>query len=49
MSTTNIGHRDMASRPSTSHLAGPAYVRGIPAHTWQSALRRGSRLRVQAA
>ena len=49
MSTTNIGHRDLASRPSTSHSAGPAYVRGIPAHTWQSALRRGSRLRVQAA
>jgi hypothetical protein len=49
MSNTNIGHRDVASRSSTSHLVGPAYVRGIPAHTWQSALRRGSRLRVQAA
>ena len=48
MSTTTIGDRDMAKRPSTSRLAVPAYVRGIPAQTWQSALRhRGSRLHVQ--
>jgi hypothetical protein len=49
MSTITIGDRDMAKRPSTGRLAVPAYVRGIPAQTWQSALRRrrGSGLHVQ--
>lgn len=39
MSTTTIVKSDIAAnRPATHGRAVPAYVRGIPARVWQSAL-----------
>jgi hypothetical protein len=43
MSITTISSDIAANRPVTNSRAVPAYVRGIPARVWQSALRPGQR------
>jgi hypothetical protein len=50
MSITTIVSSDIAAnRPVTNSRAVPAYVRGIPALVWQSALRHpGQRRRADA-
>ena len=50
MSITTIVTSDIAAnRPATNRRAIPAYVRGIPAPVWQSALRHpGQRRRADA-
>jgi hypothetical protein len=50
MSITTIVNSDIAAnRPATNNRAIPAYVRGIPARVWQSALRHpGQRGRADA-
>jgi hypothetical protein len=43
MSITTISSDIAANRPVTDSRAVPAYVLGIPARVWQSALRPGQR------
>jgi hypothetical protein len=50
MSITTIVTSDIAAnRPATNRRAIPAYVRGIPAPVWQSALRHRGQRRPAAA
>jgi len=49
MSITSIVNSDIApSRPAIDSRAIPAYVRGIPARVWQSALRHPGQRRRDA-
>ena len=49
MSTTIIDRCDIAAyREWTNRSRGPAYVRGIPAWVWQSALCRRQRRHIAA-
>jgi hypothetical protein len=47
--TTTVNSDIAANRPAINSRAIPAYVRGIPAQVWQSALRHPGQRRRAAA